>query len=365
MDPHPLRKKVVANANETSPPNRATKRGIPSLYPITDPERKRIYMELWKISSNHYDAARMTSCASSVFSHLQLAKHPDQWQVRKMPAHAWKLKNRTLEWQDRPLIMGVLNVTPDSFSDGGRYLDPEQALDRALELEAEGADILDLGGESTRPGADPVSAEVEMARILPVLKRLQGRLAIPLSIDTWKSSVAVAALNEGAEIVNDVSAGRWDHLLWSAVSHHAAGYVLMHALDRPATMQKEPQYLDVSAEIADFLGKYLARAEENGLALESIVCDPGFGFGKTMTHNLSLLRDLEAFKVLHRPILVGLSRKSFLKLIGGSVPLEITNELAHVWASARGAAIWRVHDVPAAFRSARLAGAFGRGTDTV
>ncbi len=259
--------------------------------------------------------------------------------------------------------MGVLNVTPDSFSDGGRYLDPEQALDRALEMEAEGADILDLGGESTRPGATPISAEVELARIIPVVRRLRGKLKIPLSIDTWKAAVAVGALDEGAEIVNDISAGRWDPLLWPAVAQFRAGYVLMHALDRPATMQKEPQYLDVSAEVADFLGKFLARAEENGIALESMVCDPGFGFGKTLTHNLSLLRDLESFRGLRRPILVGLSRKSFLKIIGGSEPLEITNQLAHLWAAARGAAIWRVHEVPAALRAARLAGAFGRGAD--
>jgi dihydropteroate synthase len=281
-----------------------------------------------------------------------------------MPAHVWKLKTRTLEWQERPLIMGVLNVTPDSFSDGGRYLDPEQALDRALEMEAEGADIIDLGGESTRPGASAVSEEVELARILPVVARLQGRLAVPLSIDTWKAPVAMAALKGGAEIVNDVSAGRWDHLLWQGVAQFGAGYVLMHAFDRPATMQKEPDYLDVTGEIVDFLGKFLARADENGIALESIVCDPGFGFGKTLQHNLTLLRDLETFRALRRPILVGLSRKTFLKLIGGSQPMEITNELAHVWAAARGAAIWRVHDVPAALQAARLAGAFGRGTDT-
>ena len=282
-----------------------------------------------------------------------------------MPANVWKLKSRTLEWQERPLIMGVLNVTPDSFSDGGRYLDPEQALDRALEMEAEGADIIDVGGESTRPGAATISVEVEQARILPVVAKLRGRLKVPLSIDTWKGAVATAAINEGAEIVNDVSAGRWDPMLWPAVEHFRAGYVLMHSLDRPATMQKQPDYLDVSAEIVDFLGKFLNRADENGIALESIVCDPGFGFGKTLQHNLTLLRDLETFRGLRRPILVGLSRKSFLKLIGGSQPLEITNELAHVWAAARGAAIWRVHDVPAALRSARLAGAFGRGTDTV
>lgn len=262
------------------------------------------------------------------------------------------------------MIMGVLNVTPDSFSDGGRYLDPEAALDRALELEAEGADILDLGGESTRPGAGLISAEVELSRILPVLQRLQGRLKIPLSVDTWKGAVAAAALEEGAEIINDISAGRWDNLLWPTVVQYRAGYVLMHSLEQPATMQKAPSYVDVTSEIVDFLAKFTARAEENGIALESIVCDPGFGFGKTLGNNLALLRDLEAFQALRRPILVGLSRKSFLKLIGGSQPLEITNELAHMWATAHGATIWRVHDVPAALRAARLAGAFGRGADT-
>ena len=284
---------------------------------------------------------------------------------QQMPARAWKLKTGTLEWHDRPLILGVLNVTPDSFSDGGRYLDPEQALDRALEIEAEGADILDLGGESTRPGAVTVSEEVELARVLPVLRKLQGRVKIPISVDTWKSGVARVALQEGVQIVNDVSAGRWDPRLWSVVAKHGAGYVLMHALERPATMQVDPHYADVTGEVLDFLGKFLARAEENGIALESIVCDPGFGFGKTMTHNLTLLRDLETFSALRRPILVGLSRKNFLKLLGGFDSLPITNEMAHLWATAHGAAIWRVHDVASALKTARLAGAFARGANTI
>ena len=279
-----------------------------------------------------------------------------------MRTHAWKLKSRTLEWGERPLVMGILNVTPDSFSDGGAYLDPEAALDRALELEAEGADLLDLGGESTRPGATFITAETELARILPVLRKLRGRLAIPLSIDTWKAQVAAAALGEGADIINDVSAGRWDDALWPTVAQHGAGYVLMHALDRPATMQDAPQYLDPAAEIAGFLGQFLARAEENGVALESMVCDPGFGFGKTATHNLTLLRDLHLFRPLGRPLLVGLSRKSFLNLVGGSEGTEYTSQWAHMWATAQGAAIWRVHDVPAATRAARVAGAFGRGS---
>jgi dihydropteroate synthase len=176
--------------------------------------------------------------------------------------------------------------------------------------------------------------------------------------------VAEAALEEGAEVVNDVSAGRWDPPLWAAVAKHRAGYVLMHALDRPATMQDAPSYGDVTAEVVDFLRKFLARAEENGIALEAIVCDPGFGFGKTMTHNLTLLRDLEAFAALRRPTLVGLSRKNFLKLLGGSQSLSITNEMAHLWAAAHGAAIWRVHDVASAGQSARLTGAFARGATT-
>jgi dihydropteroate synthase len=281
-----------------------------------------------------------------------------------MRSHAWKLKGRLLEWHDRPLLMGILNVTPDSFSDGGQYLDPDAALDRALQLEAQGADILDLGGESTRPGATLVSAETELGRVLPVLRKLRGRLTIPISIDTWKAPVATAALEEGAEIVNDVSASRWDPLLWSAVAKQEAGYVLMHALAQPGTMQAAPVYGDATGEVVDFLEKFLARAEENGLALESMVCDPGFGFGKTLGHNLTLLRDFEAFHALRRPILVGLSRKSFLKLIGGSESLEITHELALVWTAAKGAAIWRVHDVPAALSAARIVGALGRGAET-
>ncbi len=279
-----------------------------------------------------------------------------------MRTHAWKIKSRTLEWTERPLVMGILNVTPDSFSDAGTYLDPDAALDRALELEAEGADILDLGGESTRPGAELITAETELARILPVLRRLNGRLSIPLSVDTWKAQVAEVALQEGAAIINDVSAGRWDLNLWPVVASHRAGYVLMHALDKPATMQDAPTYVDPAADIVDFLRKFLARAEENGIALESMVCDPGFGFGKTPTQNLSLLRDFHVFQKLGRPMLIGLSRKSFLNLVGGRERSEYTSQWAHMWATAQGAAIWRVHDVPAAALAARVAGAFGRGS---
>ena len=281
-----------------------------------------------------------------------------------MPGHVWKLRTRLLEWHWRPLVMGILNVTPDSFSDGGQYLDPDAALDRALELEAQGADILDLGGESSRPGSIPVASELELSRILPVLRKLQGRLKIPLSIDTWKAPVAEAALAEGAEIVNDISAGRWDPGLWPAVEKHRAGYVLMHALAQSGVSHDPPAYIDVTSAVSDFLRHHLARAEENEIALEAIVCDPGFGFGKTFDHNLALMRDLADFLPLGRPLLVGLSRKSFLKLIGDSESLALTHELALVWAAARGAAIWRVHDVPAALRAGRVAAALGRGAGT-
>ena len=281
-----------------------------------------------------------------------------------MKARAWRLRSRLLEWHKRPLVMGILNVTPDSFSDGGQYFDPEAALDRALELEAQGADILDLGGESTRPGSVPITPETELGRILPVLQKLQGRLQIPLSVDTWKSQVAQAALEYGAEIINDVSAGRWDSRLWSTVARQRAGYVLMHALAQPGNPRETPDYADVTSEVHDFLAKNLARAEENGLALESIVCDPGLGFGKSLNHNLTLLRDLGTLQSLGRPILVGLSRKSFLKLIGGAESLELTHELALAWTAACGASIWRVHDVPAAIRAAKVVGALGRGAET-
>ena len=281
-----------------------------------------------------------------------------------MLAQVWKLKDRTLEWQWRPLIMGILNVTPDSFSDGGQYLDPAAALDRALELEAQGADILDLGGESSRPGSTSITPELELSRVLPVLQKLRGRLALPISIDTWKASVAEAALGEGAAIVNDISAGRWDPPLWPIVAKARAGYVLMHALAQPGTQHDAPNYADVTAGVMAFLRQFLTRAEENGIALESVVCDPGFGFGKTLNQNLTLMRDLADFQSLGRPALVGLSRKSFLKLIGGSDSLALTHDLALIWAAARGATIWRVHDVPAAQRAARVVAALGRGADT-
>jgi dihydropteroate synthase len=176
--------------------------------------------------------------------------------------------------------------------------------------------------------------------------------------------VAEAALGEGAEIVNDISAGRWDPPLWPVVAKSRAGYVLMHALAQPGTAHDAPNYADVTVEVGSFLRQFLTRAEENGFALESIVCDPGFGFGKTLNQNLTLMRDLADLPQLGRPVLVGLSRKSFLKLIGGSESLALTHELALIWAAARGATIWRVHDVPAALRAARLVAALGRGADT-
>jgi dihydropteroate synthase len=259
-----------------------------------------------------------------------------------------------MHWQARPLIMGILNVTPDSFSDGGRYFDPEAALDHALEMEAQGADLIDLGGESSRPGADLISKEVELARVVPVLQRLRDKLRIPISIDTWKADVAEVCLGEGAEIVNDISAGRWDPLLWQVIAKHQAGYVLMHA-GHSQTARHEPIIAaDPTEEVTDFLRKFLVRAEENGIPALSIVCDPGFGFAKTLTQNLLLLQELDRFVGLRRPISVGLSKKSFLKMVNGVENLGLSTVLANLWASSRGAALWRVHDVATAVVAAKL-----------
>ncbi len=272
-------------------------------------------------------------------------------------AHLWEWRERSLHWQGRPLIMGILNVTPDSFSDGGRYIDPEAAVDHALEMEAQGADIIDLGGESTRPSAELVSREVELARVIPVLQALRDKVSVPISIDTWKAGVAEVCLGEGAEIVNDISAGRWDPLLWQQVVRFQAGYVLTHAGPSPDERHEPMSAVDPALEVREFLRKFLARAEENGLTGHSIVCDPGFGFGKSLGQNLAILRELESFESLQRPIMTGLSRKSFLKMVNGADHVEQSSLLANVWAASRGASIWRVHDVATAAVAARLVSA--------
>jgi dihydropteroate synthase len=268
--------------------------------------------------------------------------------------YRWKTARREITLTARPLVMGILNVTPDSFSDGGLYLDPDKAAVRALAIAREGADLLDLGGESTRPGADPVPAEIELARILPVLKRLQGKLAIPISVDTYKAQVAQAALENGAEIINDVSGGQWDPELWSVVLHYRAGYVLTHSKGMPKNMYAEAEYTDVTEEVFAFLVNRLKALEALGLSPCHVACDVGFGFGKKAEHNLLLLANLDRFAQLGRPILVGLSRKSFLKKIAAEGSLSVCTRAAEVWAASRGACIWRVHEVADAVCASRL-----------
>ncbi len=243
----------------------------------------------------------------------------------------------------RPSVMGVVNVTPDSFSDGGVHLDPAVAVEAAKLILAEGAAIVDIGGESTRPGSDGVSAEEELRRVVPVLELLGGEL--PVSIDTSKSAVARAALERGAVLVNDVTALRGDPELAGVVADAGAYLCLMHMQGEPRTMQAEPRYDDVAAEVAAFLEERLAFAVGQGIPEARICLDPGIGFGKTVAHNLELVRRLDVLVALGRPVLVGFSRKSSLRTLTGSDDLLGASVAAAVAAFERGATILRVHDV--------------------
>jgi len=248
---------------------------------------------------------------------------------------------------DPPLLMGVVNVTPDSFSDGGLYLDADAAVEHGELLAGEGADILDVGGESTRPGAAPVSEEEELRRVVPVVERLAG-VGPRVSIDTTKVVVARAALEAGADIVNDVSAFRFDPELAGLVAEAGVDCCLMHMLGEPRTMQENPRYGDVVAEVKAFLEERLAFAAGEGVPEERVWLDPGIGFGKTAEHNLELLRRLDEIVAIGRPVVVGTSRKSFLgKLTGGRPEGErLPGTIAtNVVALERGASVFRVHDV--------------------
>ncbi|MEX2100647.1 MAG: dihydropteroate synthase [Acidimicrobiia bacterium] len=266
---------------------------------------------------------------------------------------------------DRPAVMGIVNVTPDSFSDGGRYLDADAAVAHGLALVAAGADVLDVGGESTRPGAEPVTEAEEMRRVLPVVSRLAESAGVPVSIDTSKAAVAAAALDAGAEIVNDVTAARFDPDVLDVVAGRRAGYVAMHMQGEPRTMQREPRYVDVVAEVADFLVDRLEVARGAGVDDGALCADPGIGFGKLAWHNLALLARLDELVArLGVPVLVGTSRKTFLGAIvadatGATEPLppearDDATLATAVWAIDRGAAIVRVHDVRPVAESVRL-----------
>ncbi len=274
----------------------------------------------------------------------------------------WKTKNREFDFRSRGAIMGILNLTPDSFSDAGCFGSPkapEAAVEHALQMEAEGAEIIDIGGESTRPGSDPVSEEEELARVIPVLELLQGRLKAAISIDTYKPAVARAAVERGAEIVNDITALRDPEML-KVIAESGAGIVLMHMKGTPKNMQDGPWYGDLIPEVREFLRQRYLRAVGAGIAAECIALDPGIGFGKTQAHNLMLLRRLEDLRAAERPIVLGVSRKSFLgKLTDNSDPEQRLWPTVAMTSLGRelGAQVLRVHDVKPNVEALRVADA--------
>jgi dihydropteroate synthase len=255
-------------------------------------------------------------------------------------------------------VMGVVNVTPDSFSDGGRFLDAGHAVEHGLALAAAGADVLDVGGESTRPGAEPVDEATERRRVVPVIRRLAAEAGVPVSVDTTKAAVAAAALEAGATVVNDVSAGRFDPAILAVVAEAGAGYVVMHMQGTPATMQRDPRYADVVGEVTEFLAGRLTVAEEAGIPRDRLMADPGIGFGKTAAHNWELLARLpKMVAALSVPIVVGTSRKGFIGAALGGLGPEEREEgtlATVVWAFDRGASMVRVHEVGPAAAAARL-----------
>jgi dihydropteroate synthase len=270
-----------------------------------------------------------------------------------------RAREHALALGERTAVMGIVNVTPDSFSDGGAFFDPGAAVAHGLLLAADGADILDVGGESTRPGAAPVPVEEELRRVVPVIRGLAARCALPISVDTNKAAVARAALDAGASIVNDISALRFDPGLGPAVAAAGAALVLMHMQGDPRTMQQAPRYDDLLGEVRGELAAGLARAAAAGIDPERTLVDPGIGFGKTLEHNLELLERIGDLAALGRPILVGPSRKSFIgRLLDQPPAARVEGTIAACClAAARGAHLVRVHDVAAVRRALTVADA--------
>jgi dihydropteroate synthase len=270
-----------------------------------------------------------------------------------------------------PAVMGIVNVTPDSFSDGGRFLDAGRAVEHGRELAAAGAAVLDVGGESTRPGSQPVPADEQRQRIVPVIRRLAAEAGVPVSVDTADASVAAAALEAGATVVNDITAGR-DPAMMPLVAEAGAGYVFMHMQGTPATMQIDPHYDDVVAEVGAFLAERREAAREAGIPTSRLMADPGLGFGKTVAHNLTLLARLgDIVRAAGVPVLVGPSRKGFIGVAGGApgAPLPVDQRedgtlAAVVWALDHGASMVRVHDVVPAVEAVRLLQAVAAATPT-
>jgi dihydropteroate synthase len=273
----------------------------------------------------------------------------------------WQLRTVALRWHELPLVMGIVNVTPNSFSDGGRFFDAAQALAHARELVRQGADILDVGGESTRPYASPVDAGEELRRVLPVVEELCRHVAVPVSIDTSKAVVARAAIACGAEIINDVTGLEGDPDMLPLARESRAGVCVMHMQGTPATMQDNPTYGDVVAEILEYLRHRRDRLVEAGIAASRICLDPGIGFGKTHAHNLELLRHCDRFLSLGCPLLVGPSRKGFIAHVLGDKQLDRTAGTIGVALSlaAQGVSVLRVHDVGPVKQALRLFAASG------
>jgi dihydropteroate synthase len=272
-------------------------------------------------------------------------------------------RHGVLEFSRRTLVMGIINVTPDSFSDGGQHYDAVDAVANGVAMANSGADILDIGGESSRPGATPVSQNEELARVLPVIHGLRKQTAAAISIDTYKSEVARAALDAGADIVNDISALRFDPTMATLIAAEKVPVVLMHMQGTPRTMQREPKYDDVVREVRDFLAAQLYAAMDAGISQDMIVIDPGIGFGKTLQHNLQLLRGLPMLAALGQPVLVGASRKAFIGKILNAEPLDrIAGSLATAVASVlAGASIVRAHDVAETAKAVKIADAIRFG----
>ena len=265
------------------------------------------------------------------------------------PPAGWKTSRRTLPLS-RPLIMGILNITPDSFSDGGKSFVSGRAFDNAMQMAADGADIIDIGGESTRPGAALISADAELERVMPVIERLAGELQCPISVDTWKSAVAAAALAAGAEIVNDISGFTFDPHMAAVVAEYGAGVVLMHTRGTPENMQQDTGYSDMMAEISAALQGSILTARTAGIESDCIAIDPGIGFGKSVAGNMELVRRLKEFSGFGLPVLVGPSRKGFIGTVLGRKAADdrLFGTAAVVALSvSHGAAILRVHDVRA------------------
>lgn len=279
-----------------------------------------------------------------------------------MGGPVWRVGERAFDCFERTLVMGILNVTPDSFSEDGRFFDPEEAVRHAAQMISDGAEVVDVGGESTRPGSDPVPADEEIRRVLPVIERIaEQRPDVPISIDTRKTEVADRALAAGATIVNDVSAGG-DLGMFDVVRKHDAAIVLMHMKGEPKTMQQSPEYEDVVGEVHEFLRERIEAAEVAGIDAERIAIDPGIGFGKNLEHNLELMRRIDSFLDLGRPVLVGPSRKRFIGAVL-DVPEDERVEGtigAVAWLVSRGAHVVRVHDVREVVRAVRVIDAIVR-----